>query len=897
MKFKSFRLLIGCTLLLYGIVWSASHDCESKHYKVFTDYPGASLGTCDASPTLLDVFIVPEDPPPINPSPWYGFRIEPKPEVGPFELNVVLNYPKDVAHRYVPKLSKNGVDWESVDPRTISVLENGSAIFSVTVTDEPLYVSAQENLAVDWYQEWFADLQLRWNIGTPQVIGYSHEYRPIEVFETNPHATTHLLFLGRAHPPEVPGAMAMRAFLNELSSIRLEECSVGLSRECGFFARHNLVLIPFLNPDGVAFGHWRHNAGSVDLNRDWGEFSQPETSAVRDFLDRLDETSSLRLMLDFHSTNRDVLYIQETNEPLNPENFIAEWLDLVRVRADGQSDNDWPAGFEPAERPLTDVGTSKNYFYRTYGVPSITFETGDTTDRHTLPERLSYFSHALIDFFVNERSLTTQQRGTGLCESVYDRMEPCKDFYCFMIEANKATLISSTRDGIIERENAPIFARALLQDSTKASVDINFRTSNYAALEPRLIELAGNEISVLHIGRSRQDLHGTVRRMLARQHWLKLLSQVLDLRRDLLRVASQHRETVVPTYTHGVPAEPTTYAHLILAYGESVDRISQRFKEGFQRVNQSPYGASVGNTSGVRLDRRRLANLLGFSEIVENSFDANFVSSLDYAVELASLLKNTALVVNQFVENIHSQQRNPWPWIWIQPIDARDSRSTSMPQKRNPRDLDRLRTAANDVLAMVDRVSLNVHNVDAGMHDYRMASNVSNLVETGATMLTKFQKLLAQIVVDPERAIEEIDRSFATSAQVSEALVTQTDTPFRKAFEFTAELVDLGRSTGRTIQQLSDEEISGLYEKSIGDSSKLDVSIVRTALDARKMVLNRAGVGGPQPTETTRMLQEQEQQLDQMTVWLRHTLAAINLADIKLQDATFELCVDNKEKN
>ena len=220
-----------------------------------------------------------------------------------------------------------------------------------------------------------------------------------------------------------------------------------------------------------------------------------------------------------------------------------------------------------------------------------------------------------------------------------------------------------------------------------------------------------------------------------------------------------------------------------------------------------------------------------------------------------------------------------------------------MPQKRNPRDLDRLRTAANDVLAMVDRVSLNVHNVDAGMHDYRMASNVSNLVETGATMLTKFQKLLAQIVVDPERAIEEIDRSFATSAQVSEALVTQTDTPFRKAFEFTAELVDLGRSTGRTIQQLSDEEISGLYEKSIGDSTKLDVTIVRTALDAREMVLNRAGVGGPQPTETTRMLQEQEQQLDQMTVWLRHTLAAINLADIKLQDATFELCVDNKEKN
>lgn len=878
-------------------MWSASHDCESKHYRVFTDYPGASLGSCEASPTHLDVFILPEDSEVVNPSPWYGFRIDPNPDVGPFKLNVVLNYPADITHRYVPRLSTNGVDWKALDSASVSVLDNGSALFSILIEDEPLYISAQENLANDWYDQWFSELLTSWNIGEARVIGYSHRYRPIELFETNPRARTHLLFLGRAHPPEVPGAMAMRAFLQTLSAIRLEECSTRLSPECGFFARHNLVLVPLLNPDGVVQGHWRHNSGRVDLNRDWGDFSQPETSAVRSYLDQLDESSNLRLMLDFHSTNRDVLFIQEQSDPMDPENFTSHWLDLVRVLAVEQNANDFPAGFEPAERPLTENGTSKNYFYRTYGVPSITFEVGDNVDRETLPERLSYFSQATIEFFVNEWSLVNQERGSPICRTVYDRVEPCDDFYCFMVEANKATLVSSVRDNIIASEKAAAFAEAILEDTARAALDADLRTSNYAILEPRLIELAGSDISALHIGRSRQDLHGTVRRMLARQDWLELMKQILDLRKGLLTVVAQHHETVVPTYTHGVPAEPTTYAHLLLAYGESFERITQRFQEGYSRVNQSPYGAGVGNTSGVRLDRRRLASLLGFTEIVENSFDANFVSSLDYALELASLLKNTALVVNQFVENIHSQQRNPWPWIWIQPDDLGDSKSTSMPQKRNPRDLDRLRTAANDVIAMAERVVLNVHNVDAGMHDYRMANNVSNLVDTGTTMLTKFQKLLNQIFIDPDRAVQEIDRSFATSAQVTEVLVTHTDVPFRDAFEFTVELVNLGRSSGKTIQELSDEEISELYEQRFGDSERLDVSTLRSALDAREMVLNRAGVGGPQPKETVRMLRVQEEKLNDTTTWLKQTLASINIADIALQDAVYTQCVDNSNTN
>ena len=67
-------------------------------------------------------------------------------------------------------------------------------------------------------------------------------------------------------------------------------------------------MIPNMNPDGVEHGFWRHNMGGIDLNRDWGPFTQPETVLVRDQLDRFVQTGSpqLSLFLDFHSTDRDV---------------------------------------------------------------------------------------------------------------------------------------------------------------------------------------------------------------------------------------------------------------------------------------------------------------------------------------------------------------------------------------------------------------------------------------------------------------------------------------------------------------------------------------------------------------------------------------------------------------
>ncbi|MCY4142565.1 MAG: lyase family protein [Gammaproteobacteria bacterium] len=882
--------LLGLLVVGAGSTFANTSTCSAARYTVSSDYPGAAFDTCVATNDTLTLYIQPEDDPPINPSPWYGFRIDRTPGVQEFALQIELVYPEDYKHRYIPKTSLDSKKWDHLPASSVSVDGNGNASFVLRVASDVVYVSAQENLNLEWYADWLAELVEAWPGSEPEVIGYSLARHPIEVLETNPNAPNLVLLLGRVHPPEVPGTIAMRNFVDAMASIRIEGCNQGMSPTCKLFQRYNFMILPLLNPDGVVLGHWRHNLGSTDLNRDWGPFTQPETVAVRDKLASVGATDRLRLMLDFHSTNRDVLYVQEEQDVTNPPNFADRWLRNADLRMARNDSSEGSIGYEFAPRPRSDQGTSKNYFYSTYGIPSITFETGDNSNRASLPLRMDAFARSMIELLqaIPADSDSQMSSDRDICNYTYSREIPCEDFYCFLVEANKATLLSLTADGLMAQSKAAKYSSALLEVLVAADADESLRASDYLRLEDRLIEVAGVEVTHIHIGRSRQDLHGTVRRMIARNRWLDLFAQVQSVREELLTAATDHLDVVIPAYTHGVPSQPTTFGHQLLAYHDSFARLASRMREGFHRLNRSPYGAGAGTTSSFPLDRERLAALLGFDSPVENSYDANFIDSMEYKGELASLVSSAATTINQFVSNVHSQQRDPWPWLYLG--ESGVSGSSSMPQKRNPRDLDRLRTVSNDVLSLAHRLKLNSHNVDAGMHDYRMASNVTDLSDSAMDMLRRFGNLVGELVVDSDRALNAIDRSFATSTQVADLLVRTTGMSFRDAHGFAASLVDLARSTERKLRSIREEEIADLYQAQFHTPLPLPISDIHAALESSTMVFGRKGLGGPQIAETTRMLKAGRARLRDDDIWFQKEVTAIISADIALQDAFFRLC-------
>jgi predicted deacylase len=191
-----------------------------------------------------------------------------------------------------------------------------------------------------------------------------------------------LILLGRQHPPEVTGAMAMDAFSRKIAE---------LVRSGAIDPKQfQFLIIPLLNPDGVARGHWRANLGAKDLNRDWGIFTQPETRAVRDWLAQLPAGVKPTLLLDFHSTSRNLFYVQGEETSAQGKRFLDAWLVGKEAVFDG-----YPFEIE-ARDANPGQGTTKNWFNATYGIPAYTYEVGDETEAAAIRTAAEALAQAMI---------------------------------------------------------------------------------------------------------------------------------------------------------------------------------------------------------------------------------------------------------------------------------------------------------------------------------------------------------------------------------------------------------------------------------------------------------------------------------------------------------------------
>jgi argininosuccinate lyase len=411
------------------------------------------------------------------------------------------------------------------------------------------------------------------------------------------------------------------------------------------------------------------------------------------------------------------------------------------------------------------------------------------------------------------------------------------------------------------------------------------RWTNYLDFERRLIELAGPEASRLHTGRSRQDLHETVRRMLMRDEFLETLDGLVETRAALLELAGRHVETVIPAYTHGVQAQPTTLAHYLLAFDAALGRDAERLREFYPRLNQSPLGAAALGTSGFAVDRQRLATLLGFDRPVENAYDANLLSSADVKIEFANALANAAVHVGQFAQDLHAQYRDVRPWMGVD--ESSTDVSSLMPQKRNPRPVDRLRSLASQVVAGAQAVTLVAHNTNTGMNDYRGTEPLFEVTGAAQGMYAAWTRMLQGLRVDPVAARAVVEGDYATMTEVADTLLREADVPFRVAHHYASELTDYGRARGKRPADLTDAELQAVYQDATGESLPVPLGVIRDAMDPTKMVAGRRGLGGPQPAEVRRMLDAQRAAVRADRDWLRVRREALRAAGAA-REAAFE---------
>ena len=350
-----------------------------------------------------------------------------------------------------------------------------------------------------------------------------------------------------------------------------------------------------------------------------------------------------------------------------------------------------------------------------------------------------------------------------------------RDDFHHLGQINKASIVMLTEAGLVPESLGATIAAGIAQVVAEQGKPGSRRSSDYLVFEERLVEVAGRDASRLHTGRSRQDIGSTFRRLALREALLATYESLLAPRDALLALAGQHRGTVIPGYTHGVQAQPTSLAHYLLAFAAALERDASRLDEAYARLNRSPLGAAALGTSGFPIDRERLAVLLGFDGVVENSYDANHVSSVDSKTELASALAISAIGIGQFSEDVHVQYHDPAPWLLLD--RSLTGISSIMPQKRNPIALERLRQIASTVLGDAQTVFLTAHNTSTGMIDYRGADQAIETAGKARAMYGLYADVVNGLEVDPERSLAEVDADYATMTEVADTLFLKVPSP------------------------------------------------------------------------------------------------------------------------
>lgn len=437
-------------------------------------------------------------------------------------------------------------------------------------------------------------------------------------------------------------------------------------------------------------------------------------------------------------------------------------------------------------------------------------------------------------------------------------------------QINKASIVMLAETGIVPRDVAQRIARGIAQvienERTGKAGFTPRESADYLDYEPRLIAVAGQEASRLHTGRSRQDLASTIARMNLRDGLLRVIAALIALRESLLKRAAEHTGTIIPAYTHGVQAQPTTFAHYLLAFESALARATERLQETYQRVNRCPLGAAALATSSFPLDRHRLAELLGFEGLVENAYDANHLAAIDSALETAAGYSSVAVQAGTFAQDIHAQYAGPVPWFMLAAGELTGT-SSIMPQKRNPAALEQLRAQSSILLGEMQTMTWVSHNNRSGMFDYRMYDPVP--AGRALQVLKLFKQVVDALVVNKERALEEVRADYSTTTEIADALLQKAEVPFRAGHHFASKLTDYGRGKGLKIHEIPHAEAARIYEAEAKQAFPLSEKEFAEIISAEYMVFGRKGLGGPQVVEVKRMLAEEHGTASVNATWLQ----------------------------
>ncbi len=449
----------------------------------------------------------------------------------------------------------------------------------------------------------------------------------------------------------------------------------------------------------------------------------------------------------------------------------------------------------------------------------------------------------------------------GVTDRLADDFNSSLGFDCRMyrqdIQGSMAHAKMLGAQGIIAPEEAQALTEGLAGiladlDSGKLSFDRDSEDI-HMFVEQVLTERLGDVGKKLHTARSRNDQVALDLRLYLREAAEGIRGRILALMEALLEQAKEHKQDIMPGYTHLQRAQPVSFGHHLLAYCSMLRRDIGRLEDAVRRMDVSPIGCCALAGTSYPTDRRMEADLLGFGQVAANSMDG--VSDRDFCLETLSSLSILMMHLSRLAEEMVLW--SSWEFRFIELSDSYTTGSSMMPQKRNPDMAELIRGKTGrvygDLVALLTTMKGLPLAYNKDMQEDKEA--VFDGVDTAERCLDVLEPMVRTMKVNRENMLSAAKSGFINATDLADYLVRK-GLPFRDAYKISGSLVAECMARGTVLEELPLE----VFQK----FSPLFGEDLYPAIDLHACMEKRSSEGGTS-------LASVEEQIRQTEEFLRST--------------------------
>ena len=330
-------------------------------------------------------------------------------------------------------------------------------------------------------------------------------------------------------------------------------------------------------------------------------------------------------------------------------------------------------------------------------------------------------------------------------------------------------------------------------------------------IEKRLFEIIGEEAGYIHTARSRNDQVVTDFKIWMNSATKKIDKELSNLIKTIIKISEKNIETIMPGFTHLKNAQAVSFAHYLMAYVEMFNRDKKKFYNNLDNLSENPLGVAALTGTSFDIDRNYTTKKLGFKRPTNNSIDT--VADRDFVLDFLFSVSVCSIHISRIAEELIIWNSDAFNLINLS--DRIVTGSSIMPQKKNPDLLEYLRgksgmTTGNLFSMLTILKGLPISYFKDLQDDKELVFKSNDILINCISILNE---VLKNFSPNKKRMLELADIGYIVATDLADYLVQNHETPFRKAYQITASIVNYAEKNKKKLRELTINELKRIEPK------------------------------------------------------------------------------------